>query len=78
MTEWVYNTDGDEKPVIEPESGGSRSFSTKVERDESGHWLAVVTLGDGASVSKVFDTEGDAVHYGDELAEWLSARREHD
>jgi hypothetical protein len=78
VTEWVYNGDGDEKPVIEPESGGSRGFSTKVERDESGHWLAVVTLGDGASVSKVFDTEGDAVHYGDELAEWLSARREHD
>ncbi len=78
MTEWIYSADGDEKPGIAPESAETRSFSTKVERDQAGHWLAVVTLGDGASVSKVFDTERDADHYGDELAEWLSARREPD
>lgn len=78
MAEWVYSADGDENPAITAGSAAERSFSTKVERDEAGHWLAVVTLGDGASVSKVFDTERDADHYGDELAEWLSARREPD
>jgi hypothetical protein len=78
VTEWVYSADGEEGPAIPARTASERSFSTKVERDEAGHWLAVVTLGDGASVSKVFDTERDADHYGDELADWLSARREPD
>jgi len=78
VTEWVYSADSEKDPAITAGTAAGRSFTTKVERDEAGNWLAVVTLGDGASVSKVFDTERDADHYGDELAEWLSARREPD
>lgn len=64
----------------EPNSGavnlGSRQqqFKTSVEAKADGRWLAVVNLGDGASVSKLFDSRFEALHYGDELAAWLATR----
>jgi hypothetical protein len=64
----------------EPKSGavdiGARQeqFKTSVEAKADGQWLAVVNLGDGASVSKLFDTRFEALHYGDELAAWLATR----
>jgi hypothetical protein len=77
VTEWVYGaTNNEARPAIRDDLTGQRSFSTQVERDLEGRWIAVVTLGSGESVSKVFDSERDALHYGEELAEWLSARRE--
>jgi len=77
VTEWVYGAPGDcTKPAITGDADAPRNFSTQVERDGEGRWIAVVTLGSGESVSKVFESEGDALRYGDELAEWLSARRE--
>ena len=50
-------------------------FTTFVEAKDDGQWLAVVHLGEGATVCKLFDTEVDAHHYGDELAAWLASRR---
>ena len=56
---------------------GSRQeqFKTSVEAKADGQWLAVVSLFDGASVSKLFDSRFEALHYGDELAAWLATRR---
>lgn len=65
----------------DPDSGTADSasrpeqFKTSVEAKADGHWLAVVNLGDGASVSKLFDSRFEALHYGDELAAWLATRR---
>ena len=50
-------------------------FATSVEAKDDGQWLAVVNLGEGASVCKLFDNELDAQHYGEELATWLASRR---
>ena len=49
-------------------------FATSVEARADGQWLAVVSLGEGASVCKLFDSELDARQYGDELAAWLVSR----
>lgn len=71
----------DAMPRSEPDSGraetvsSSEQFKTSVEAKADGRWLAVVSLGDGASVSKLFDSRFEALHYGDELADWLATRR---
>ena len=68
----------------DPASGAAPSglrpehFKTSVEAEPDGRWLAVVNLGDGASVSKLFDSRFEALHYGDELAAWLATRRSED
>ena len=51
-----------------------RTFSSTVSAHPSGGWATVVDLGDGATLTKVFDTEPDALRYGDELADWLARR----
>lgn len=51
-----------------------KQFTTLIEAKGDGHWLAVVHLVDGASACKLFDSEADAQHYGDELAAWLASR----
>jgi hypothetical protein len=52
-----------------------QQFTTSVEAKADGQWLAVVNLGEGASVCKLFDNEVDALHYGEELSAWLASRR---
>ena len=52
-----------------------KRFTTTVEVKEDGQWVAVVHLGDGTRVCKLFDSEAGAYHYGDELADWLESRR---
>ena len=47
------------------------TFTTSVAPTDRGEWLTVVDLGDGVSVSKLFDHEADARGYGAELAAWL-------
>ena len=46
-------------------------FSTSVASTPRGEWLTVVDLGDGITLSKLFDREDEARRYGDELAGWL-------
>jgi hypothetical protein len=46
-----------------------------VDPHPDGGWLAVVGLGDGASVTKWFAHREGADAYGDELAAWLERRR---
>jgi hypothetical protein len=46
-----------------------------VDPHPDGGWLAVVGLGDGASVTKWFAHREGADAYGDELADWLERRR---
>ena len=46
-----------------------------VDPHPNGGWLAVVGLGDGASVTKWFAQRESADAYGDELAAWLERRR---
>ena len=72
MTEPIDRADDD--PVVEEATPRQAHFSTAVEAKEDGRWLAVVVLADGATVSKLFDTEEDAHRYGDELAAWLATR----
>ena len=47
------------------------TFSTSVAPTRRGEWVTVVDLGDGMTLSKLFDREDDARRYGDELAGWL-------
>lgn len=47
------------------------TFSTSVAPMSRGKWVTVVDLGDGMTLSKLFDREADARRYGDELAGWL-------
>jgi hypothetical protein len=47
------------------------TFSTSVASTPRGEWLTIVDLGDGMTLSKIFDREDDARRYGDELAGWL-------
>jgi hypothetical protein len=56
---------------VEP---AEQRFTTFVEAKADGQWVAVVHLGAGATVCKLFDSESDARHYGDELAAWLASR----
>jgi len=51
-----------------------RPFSTTVSAHPGGGWATVVNLGDGATLTKVFDNEREALRYGDELADWLAQR----
>jgi hypothetical protein len=51
-----------------------RPFSTTVAAHPAGGWATVVNLGDGATLTKVFDNEREALRYGDELADWLAQR----
>ena len=66
-------TDADSGAVVS--ASRPEQFKTSVEAKADGQWLAVVNLGDGASVSKLFDSRFEALHYGDELAEWLATRQ---
>ena len=50
------------------------TFSTSVAPTPRGEWVTVVDLGDGMTLSKLFDREDDARGYGDELASWLRGR----
>ena len=72
MTEPIDRADDD--PVADEATPRLAQFSTSVEAKDDGRWLAVVVLADGATVSKLFDTEEDAYRYGDELAAWLRTR----
>jgi hypothetical protein len=53
-----------------------RPFNSSVAENPGGGWVAVVNMGDGASVTKWFQTREGAERYGDELAAWLDQRRE--
>ena len=72
-------TDAMTRPHPNPDTADNASrpeqFKTSVEAKADGQWLAVVNLGDGASVSKLFDSRFEALQYGDELAAWLANRR---
>jgi hypothetical protein len=50
-------------------------FAASVHRDARGGWLAEVTLAEGASLTKWFATEEDALRYPQELAEWLRGHK---
>lgn len=54
----------------------STTFSTSVAPTPRGEWVTVVDLGDGATLTKLFDHEDDARRYCDELAGWLRGRRD--
>ena len=57
-------------------STGERTrLVARVNPHPSGGWVAVVGLGDGASVTKWFAHREPADAYGDELAAWLEHRR---
>ena len=47
------------------------SFSTSVAPTARGEWLTTVDLGEGVTVSKLFEHEDEARGYGDELVAWL-------
>ena len=51
-----------------------RPFSSTVSTHPSGGWATVVNLGDGATLTKVFDSEPEALRYPEELADWLAQR----
>jgi len=72
-------TDAMTRPDPDSGAAGSASrpeqFKTAIEAKADGQWLAVVSLFDGATVSKLFDSRFEALHYGDELAAWLATRR---
>jgi len=47
------------------------SFSTSVASTARGEWLTTVDLGEGVTLSKLFEHEDEARGYGDELVAWL-------
>jgi hypothetical protein len=51
-----------------------RPLTSTVSVHPSGGWATVVSLGEGATLTKVFDSEPEALRYGDELADWLAHR----
>ena len=51
------------------------AFSASVESDPAGGWLTVVSFGDGATLTKWFVREAEALRYLEDLAEWLGAAR---
>jgi hypothetical protein len=51
-----------------------RQLTTDVTPSPQGGWVAVVNLGEGATVSKWFDDEQEAQHYEEALLEWLAQR----
>ena len=51
-----------------------RPLNSTVSAHPGGGWATVVTLGDGATLTKVFDSEPEALRYSDELADWLAQR----
>jgi len=51
-----------------------RPLSAAVAQSSEGGWVAVVHLGEGATVSKWFEHEQDAYGYEDELSKWLAER----
>jgi hypothetical protein len=50
-------------------------FAVSIEPLPEG-WLVVITLGEGASMSKWFEAKEDALRYPEELADWLKRGRE--
>ena len=60
-----------EHPFPKDEPENTLPFAASVRPDERGGWLAEVNLGEGASLTKWFVTEEDAVRYLQELADWL-------
>jgi hypothetical protein len=77
MTDWIYRVQPESAGPITPHAyDEERRFSTTVEPAIDGRWLAVVRVSPGESVCRVFDSAHDALHYGEELAAWLSAFRE--
>jgi hypothetical protein len=68
---------GDDRPRLRVHAAATQpptTFSTSVAPTPRGEWLTVVDLGDGMTLSKLFDREDDARRYGDELAGWLRGR----
>jgi hypothetical protein len=59
-----------------PPSDQTRPFHASVSPNPDGGWLAIVNVGDGASLTKWFERKEQAEGYGDELAAWLEQRRE--
>jgi len=67
----------DEQPYASPSSAQTqRPFNASITPNPDGGWLAIVSMGDGASLTKWFQTREGAEGYGDELAAWLEQRRE--
>jgi len=62
------------RQVHRAETQPPTTFSTSVAATNRGDWMTVVDLGNGVTMSRLFDREDDALRYGDELAAWL--RRE--
>ena len=52
------------------------AFSASVRPNLDGGWLTVVNLGDGASLTKWFQSQDEANSYPNELANWLAQGRE--
>ena len=52
-----------------------RPFTTSIcSEPDSGGWITVVNLGEGATLSRWFEDQDQAERYGDELEAWLSRR----
>jgi hypothetical protein len=51
------------------------TFTTSVAPTDRGEWLTIVELGDGVSLTKLFDEEDEARRYGADLAAWLRPER---
>jgi hypothetical protein len=66
--------DAPRRQVYRAETQPPTTFSTSVAPTNRGDWMTVVDLGNGVTMSRLFDLEDDALCYGDELAAWL--RRE--
>jgi hypothetical protein len=66
----------DEHPTTAVESDTTPAFSASIRPNHDGGWLAVVHLGDGASLTKWFSSQDEAKRYPDELAAWLAQGRE--
>lgn len=63
---------GSPVPAVTPH--GFSALAARVVAAPQGGWVAVLDLGDGATLSKWFPSEGEARRYPHELAEWLNRR----
>ena len=51
------------------------AFTTTVALTPRGEWVTTVDLGDGISMSKLFDDEDEACRYAIKMTEWLRTGR---
>ena len=67
----------DGRTLASPQSEPTLAMlSASVQPNRDGGWLTTVSLGDGASLTKWFASQDEALRYPEELAAWLRRGRE--